>query len=145
MFLVGVLVQRHFARLSPWLIGKGAIWLALYCATVFASEPLGMLAGSNHPHPIPMTVLAFATISCAHSAPWLAERFLRGVDASYGVYIYHMAVVNAALALGGGGRWATVWISWGCTAALAVASWFAVERPALRRKKSPLHALSARD
>jgi peptidoglycan/LPS O-acetylase OafA/YrhL len=57
---------------------------------------------------------------------------------SYGVYLYHMPVINAAIAwpLGFGGA-AALWVCTVVTLALAALSWLAIERPALRMKPRP--------
>jgi len=143
MFLLGTLLQRNFARIGWMLRGKGLLWLGLYLAIAFVCEQAGLRVGSNHPNPVPMAVLGCATVSIAFTAPWLSERVLRGSDISYGAYIYHMVVVNGALAIGLDGSWRSFAVSSSIIVALSAISWFFVERPALRRKRNPLHAVSA--
>lgn len=69
---------------------------------------------------------------------WLGE--LRSprlpADISYGLYIY-AGPVQQALAMAGG---LSFWASLALTAPVAVASWFLVERPALRLKPKPAAA-----
>jgi peptidoglycan/LPS O-acetylase OafA/YrhL len=66
---------------------------------------------------------------------WMT-RFGRYGDFSYGMYLYAFPT-QQALTLAGGARWshsAYLMASFGVTLLLAVASWHAVERPALRLK-----------
>ena len=72
-------------------------------------------------------------------APLPALRFAdRGVDLSYGIYLYHWPCQLLILALA---RWVSPWqlfaLSLPCAAALAFVSWQLVERPALNLKSSP--------
>jgi peptidoglycan/LPS O-acetylase OafA/YrhL len=144
MFLIGVILQRHRMRLAPMLEGRAALWLLLYCGArllqrsldgspVSAFDVAGVLsvlmsAGS-------FGLLALFTVSAAYTRRAASEQLLHGHDLSYGVYIYHMLVVNAFVQLG--------WIQSGIyvvgvlafTVALAAASWVFVERPALSRKR----------
>jgi peptidoglycan/LPS O-acetylase OafA/YrhL len=143
MFLMGVLIQRNFTRLSPLLAGRGAFWLLAYALAVGVARALGATLGSNTPNPLLMGVLALTVISCAYSAAGLSERLLRGNDISYGTYIYHMVVVNAAIEMGASPTFRALAIVLAITLVAAWASWVLVERPALARKRNPLHPVSA--
>jgi len=83
---------------------------------------------------VPRVVLLGVTvIAFAHTWTGLARR-LRGVDLSYGIYLYHMPFV-ATLHYGGivGSAW--LWpIVFIVPVTCAALSWFLVERPALRLK-----------
>jgi peptidoglycan/LPS O-acetylase OafA/YrhL len=141
MFLAGVVIQRNFERLERWLVGRGLLWVIAYAGIVMIGRPLGMTTGTGAPNPFAMGVLACAVIACAYSAPRLSHRVLRGNDASYGVYIYHMVVVNALVELAVPGTVTTVLGVVVATCGLAWVSWTFVERPALRRKRNSLHPL----
>ena len=141
IFLLGVLLQRNFERLSSFLVGKGGAWLAIYALFVAGEDILGVQATTNTPNPIPMAVLACTIIACAYSAPKVAGWLLRGNDVSYGVYIYHVVVLNVFLALGMQNSIGALVYVLATTLAAATASWILVERPALRVKRNPLHAV----
>ena len=142
MFLLGVLLQRNFDRLGPWLEGHALWWVAGFAALSFAEDWLGVTPGTNNPNPLPMIVLSCATISCAYSAPSWSHKLLRSNDVSYGLYIYHMVVVNAFLASDAPGTVGSLAAVLGLSVAAAFASWLLVERPALRLKRSALHAVA---
>lgn len=134
LFLVGMLIHRNWDRLRPYMEGKGLIWVAAYAI------PQWFLAASSNfvLQRIWMVVLGFAVISLAYSAKTLASKVLRGVDISYGVYLYHMIVMNAVIQLGfREPGWPIVAI------VLALFSWFLVEKPAMKRKAVSIHPVTA--
>jgi peptidoglycan/LPS O-acetylase OafA/YrhL len=56
-------------------------------------------------------------------------------DISYGTYIWHMPIINLLLVL----RLSNVVLAFALTLGLALLSWFLIERPFLRLKRSSLH------
>src|SRR3954453_17507918 len=80
-----------------------------------------------------VALLGITVIAFAHSWTGLARR-LRGVDLSYGIYLYHMPFI-ATLHYGGVMRSAWLWpVVFTVPMACASLSWFLVERPALKLK-----------
>ena len=70
----------------------------------------------------------------AHSRP-VAGMLLRGWDLSYGLYVFHMLVVNTFIALGLQGSWTYVFLIIGIALSIAALSWKFVERPSIRMKE----------
>lgn len=141
MFLVGVIAQREFARLHRWLAGRFVPLCAVYVAVaLFATRGLGLAVG-NEINPMLYGLLALVVFSAAYTQPALARRLLRGNDISYGVYIYHIPVVN--LLLHGGRLGQPGWVACALAASvvLAALSWWCVEKPSLRLKRHPLNPL----
>jgi peptidoglycan/LPS O-acetylase OafA/YrhL len=66
---------------------------------------------------------------------------LRGMDISYGVYIYHMIVINVLLHLDQFSAWGNFSLTIVVTTVLGLVSWVVVEKPALARKKFTVRAL----
>jgi peptidoglycan/LPS O-acetylase OafA/YrhL len=142
MFLVGVVAQRNFAALHRWLAHRfWAIAPAYLIAAVTGVLAFGLSAG-NRIHPLLYLGLAASIFAGAYSRPQLAERLLRRNDVSYGVYIYHVPVINLLMYYGLLGRSVHVAVAVASAIALATLSWFCVERPAIRRKKHPLSPLT---
>ncbi len=83
--------------------------------------------------------------SCAYSNPGLAMRTTKGNDFSYGIYIYHMPVVNFLIYLGFSGSifWSLVALV--VTVIIAVLSWFYIEKPCLKLKHHPFNPMTNRD
>lgn len=127
-FLAGVLLLR-FADRVP-LVGRGAV------ACVLALILTGVVGQGEALFPLP---LAYLLLWIGASAP----RFVRKVgsrnDLSYGMYLYAFPVqqllVVAGLARLSAGLFAIASIL--STVPFAAASWFAVERPAMRAKRLP--------
>lgn len=140
LFFIGVLIQRNWERLSRVFVGKWPIWLLAYGVVAFAIHSAGGRVGTNWPNPIGVPFLVGLVFSLAYSNPGLADKVLRRNDVSYGVYIYHMPVINAFLALGFTGRLVLILPVMATTLLLAGISWAVVERPMLRLKKKTLHA-----
>ena len=80
-------------------------------------------------------LLAGLILSAAFSAEGLTHKLLRGNDISYGVYVYHMLVINSLIQLGYYGAWPHGLAAATITALVAFASWRCVERPALGLKR----------
>jgi peptidoglycan/LPS O-acetylase OafA/YrhL len=117
--------------LLPLVRGRFLLWLPLYLASAW-------VAGSARVWHVGATylLLACTVLSAAYTLPWLARRVLRGQDISYGMYIYHMLVVNLLVVRGWQGHGWAVAVVLASSAVLASLSWRLVERPALRLKRA---------
>jgi peptidoglycan/LPS O-acetylase OafA/YrhL len=139
MFLAGVLAQKNFSTLRPYLAGKFLAVLAAYCALAW---PLSSYFGwglGNNLGPLFLSGLGLLAIAAAFSRPELSDLLLRRNDLSYGVYLYHMPVVNLLLALGLGSTPMVLAAAIGATLLLALGSWVVIEKPALRLKRHALY------
>lgn len=144
MFLLGYLAQLNWERLRPLVEGRFLMWLAIYAVLIAAGIMLenstGMrLSGNRLQFPWFVTLCLLA-LAAAHTRPAVSDRLLDGNDVSYGIYIYHMPVINFVLATGLATGLTALSAAMAGTVLLAVLSWFAVERPALRLKRTALHA-----
>jgi peptidoglycan/LPS O-acetylase OafA/YrhL len=131
-----------WSKLWPRVYRSG--WLALACAGAYVLVRIVWVGPKTLGNPL--QTLAWAVpLSCA--AIWFAyegPRFLgqwteKVGDLSFGVYIWHGVVLNVMLYLGIrqsalGRSWAAHAIMIGGTLAMASASWWLVERRALRLK-----------
>jgi peptidoglycan/LPS O-acetylase OafA/YrhL len=138
LFIIGILLQRNFQRIRPWVAGKLGWWTAGFLFSQFANQVLLHNALSRNFVFLLLTrlVLAVWVMSFAFTAPRLSGRLLGGHDISYGVYVFHFLVVNAAVQLGYlHDAWAVPAIML-IAAALGTMSWLFVESPALRLKRS---------
>ncbi len=139
MFLVGVLIQRNLGIVSRVIKGRTLQLLAAYVLLAIVAARMGIDYGGNYINPASAIVLGLLTISFAFSFPGLSERVLHGNDISYGVYIYHMVIVNALIALALFGPWTQYLVMLLLTLAIALLSWKFVERPALSHKVQSMH------
>ncbi len=140
MFLLGVLAQRCFNMLHAWLVGRGLMLLGAYLLLMLLATPLNLSLG-NSIGPMQFMLLGLTVLSLAYSAPHVSRRLLRGNDISYGIYIYHMPIVNILVEIGRQGAVLDFWVAFFATVLAACASWMLVEKPALQLKRHPMNPL----
>lgn len=142
MFMLGFLVHAEWPRLQGLFVGRFWIWLGIYAVLIAVGIVIENVSGvrisGNRITPLHYVPLGGLVLAAAYSAPHLSERILGGNDVSYGIYIYHMPVINGWL-------WWSLDRSYVSMAAISVivlacasASWVLVERPVLRFKSDTL-------
>lgn len=143
IFLLGVAAQQNFERLKPLLQPKYFLLaLGLYVPCALLAQQFGMRL-SNSTNPLWELPIFCLILLAAYTKPDLADRVLKKNDISYGVYIYHMVIVNMFLYYGRQGDLKYSLISCGLSLLLACGSWIWIERPSLQRKKQSLHPIKA--
>ena len=130
MFLIGAMAYRY---LQPFielvqryrfvlLIGlAGLIYLGNHYVVV--GEYVNILSG-----------ISLACLTCV-MAYALGHRIRLPIDISYGIYLYHMIIVNVLVELGMTGRMGYFIIALVGSVACGVISWYGVEKRWLERKK----------
>ncbi len=143
MFLVGVLMQRSWPRLRPYLAGRAGWWLLAYLSAcvVLWQLRLPINAGTVWLNPVCLPILAALTLAFAFSVPNLAQRLLRGNDVSYGLYLYHGLAILLVQQTGVLAGWTAVAAVLVLGLIVASVSWRFVERPFLARKRHALHPM----
>lgn len=134
LFLVGVLLRLHWGRVAHWFQGRALWWGLGYLAWVSLLQMLGVAVQGNAATPLSTIPLGLLTIALAHTAPQLSWRLLRGQDLSYGLYIYHMLVINYMVEQQWTGTWAMLAAAAAMSLLLAGLSWRYLESPALKLK-----------
>jgi peptidoglycan/LPS O-acetylase OafA/YrhL len=152
MFLLGLLIHRHWDRLGRFCEGKFAVWIAAYGAVaVLRQLVLGRDTSWQTLYYLgylpERILLAAATIAAAYTARGTASRWLGGTDVSYGIYIYHFLLINVLMEMGYMTGLGSVAAVFALSAALGLASWHLVEKQALALKsrfsgKSPAGAVA---
>lgn len=133
-FLAGVIARLLYEQRPELFRGRALYWFGAYLAWIGVQAWLGLPGSTgNTLSVVTIVALAMLVVSCAFTAPVLSSRLLRGNDISYGVYIYHMPLINLLLFLRIGGVQGLL-LAIGATLVAAIASWRFVERPALRLK-----------
>lgn len=138
-FLIGSTFYIFWNNLKNLIENKFLLWALIYIAYVVI---LGNVLGyelhayqmTNIFHLITAILLSLLTLSFAFSFNNLSENLLKHNDISYGIYIYHMLVVNTLVALGMRGELQYFIIVFVVTIILAVISWRIIEKPALSLK-----------
>lgn len=93
----------------------------------------------NSLNPLLFLLLCCIVIKAAYTKPDLSDRLLRRNDISYGVYIYHMPIVNFLIYQGVTGSYLALAVALLSTMVMAMLSWVFVESPALLLKRITLH------
>ena len=117
------LAARYF-----WLLFSVYVSLAA-CSSAFPVP--GLLQGSgNQLGLINFLAIASLALSFAYSIPGLSGRILRKSDFSYGIYVYHMPIINVMLMERQSGE-AALMATIASVCLLSAFSWFFIEKPAL--------------
>mgnify|MGYP002083754569 CR=1 FL=1 len=149
-FLFGIAFYRLWDRLRFLVEGRFLYWLAAYFLYLFVC---GRALGWYHtwpysPNPsriVGYLLLSMLTLSLAFSFSSFSERFIKGFDISYGVYIYHGLVLNCFIAFGWMYRSEFVFLLLAVSYALGGLSWVLVEKPILGLKNRASNAVPRND
>jgi peptidoglycan/LPS O-acetylase OafA/YrhL len=142
MFLVGVSIQRNWSTVRGWLVGRAHWWGLGYLLLCVAARWLRVGTGGNNMSPVYLLPLAGLIVSLAMSAPQLSDRILRHHDFSYGLYLYHMLVINLLVGLAAPSGWASFAAAIIVSLGLAALAWTLIEKPYLTGKRGALRAVS---
>ena len=119
-FLWGVALFVYRDRVR-WSAG----WCAAAAVIGFGSLAIGGIASYLMP-----AALAYVTVMLGLANPH-RFRFLEHADCSYGIYLYHWVVMQTVMVFAPRIWWVNLAISLPVTIALAMASWYLVEKRAL--------------
>jgi peptidoglycan/LPS O-acetylase OafA/YrhL len=137
LFMAGMVLQWRSDWVERWIEGRFFAWLTGFLAWILLLDAVGINTVGNRASPLALLPLAGLVLAAAFSYRHLAHRLLRGHDVSYGIYLYHMPVINVLVAGAFGLDAGTLLIiTLGSTLALAAISWWTVERSALALKPS---------
>jgi peptidoglycan/LPS O-acetylase OafA/YrhL len=142
MFLVGVSIQRNWSTVRGWLFGRAHWWGLGYLMLCAVARWRGVDTGGNNMSPVYLLPLAGLIVSLAMSAPQLSNGILQHHDVSYGLYLYHMLVIDLLVGSTARSGWASVAAAIIVSLGLAALSWTLIERPYLRGKRGGLRAVS---
>ena len=135
MFILGALTYKFQHLLNYISKIPFIILLAVYfCITYLTTKNF---ESGNTINFIAYLSLITIIMKLAISNPQLSDNLIKRNDISYGVYIYHMPVVNFIIFTGYSGGNALV-LTLIVTIFIAILSWLLVERPILRMKKNQL-------
>ncbi|WP_245539699.1 acyltransferase family protein [Riemerella columbina] len=138
-FLFGVLFYNYWIVIKKFIEQKFLIWISLFLTLHFLCKDVVDIDLNNYYlysfyKVIFILLLNLSILSFAYSHTNLADRILRRQDISYGIYIYHMIVINAFIQseLDVKSNFVIILI---LTVSLAAFSWFVVEKPILNKLK----------
>lgn len=137
IFMSGILLQRWKIFKSDYVHGKGLYWAAGYLAFVYLTPdtPVKNLAQ--------MLILAPCTIAIAYSLPGIATKYLKNMDLSYGVFMYHGMILTVMVEFGYIGSYWQLLFVLVVSFILAYLSYKYVEIPAMSLAKTKNKARAA--
>ena len=138
MFMLGFLAASYRAvleraRAVPYLLLIGAYLGAMLLVGDFKQN------ATNAIHPLAVLILGVLLLkfgTARVTLPAWAERTIHGSDFSYGLYLYHMPVINLLMYTALFAPAVNLLLALAISVAAAIVSWFLIEQPALRRKRA---------
>ncbi|WP_156189003.1 acyltransferase family protein [Acinetobacter indicus] len=139
-FLIGSIFYIFWNKLGKLVQNNFIKWALAYAVFVLIFDVvfefnLTSYHITNIFQPISMVILSCLVLSFAFSINTLSERFLKHNDISYGIYIYHMLVVNTLVTLGYIRDVKYLIFTFAITVILGYISWIFIEKPVLSLKK----------
>lgn len=130
MFLMGVLFQSKFDLFYKYLSGRFVWLLPIYLLSGYAGKKIGFDFG-NSLNPIAFTILTCLIFSAAYTKKPIAELILGNADVSYGLYLYHMPVINYFIYLNFERSYFSAMLIAIITLLISITSWYVIENPSL--------------
>lgn len=140
LFLWGAWFSTHEDLIQKIVNMSWLSVLGIFVMVDILSFFLGLNIIGNNINIISFIALSFLIIKIAYYKPNTAYKVLKGNDISYGVYIYHMIIVNSLIFLGFTTHSYLLGVVVLITYLCALASWFYVEKPVLALKKNSIHS-----
>lgn len=136
-FMYGIYLYKNWNKLKKYIENKFVVWLAIYVTliVIYFNAPYFKYLIDNTPLKILADImLVGVSFSFAFSFKSLSGKVLKGNDISYGVYIYHILVINFMIQRGLLHKPIYLLIVFSVTIALAFLSWRFIEKPSLKLK-----------
>jgi peptidoglycan/LPS O-acetylase OafA/YrhL len=137
MFMVGAYISVNQKLQTKILSVNPLIYLILYVASYWIASKYG-LGTRNGINFVSYILLCFLIFKLAYTKPTFSRNLLGGNDISYGIYIYHMPVVNFMLFYEIQATTSSFLTALVGTISIAIISWYLVEKPSLKLKKVAL-------
>ncbi len=139
LFMLGHLALDQWPRIGPFVIDKFLAWLYFYLAIVIVGmciQAYFSIDISGNRLALPVTIpLSALVLSAAFTKQELARNVLAHNDVSYGIYIYHMPIINFLLYIKHDARGLDALVTMLVfTVLFAAISWNYIEQPSLRLK-----------
>lgn len=137
LFIVGMLFYNYRDACMKYIENKFLLWLMLYVG--FESGVYALHIDMNpFLYVIHWGIFSFLIFSFAFSFKGVSTKLLKGNDYTYGIYIYHMLVINVFVHLNMVGNIKYLYLVFLLSIILGMASWHFIEKPFLRLKKHSL-------
>jgi peptidoglycan/LPS O-acetylase OafA/YrhL len=147
-FLIGVLLYKKWTAFAKYFEGKFLVWIVVYVSYFVVFGNLLHFNISSYWITNPFKIISDFLLICsvmsfAFTKKNLSHRLLKGNDVSYGVYIYHMLLINSFLYFGWQKDIRHLLLVLILSILAGYLSWITIEKRFLRRKeKKPQIAVS---
>ena len=133
VFIIGMGFYRYFDYLKQYIEDKFIWWFILYLLLIYTSSLLETDELILF-FIFKWLIFSFMIFSLAFSFRGLSDRILHKNDYTYGIYIYHMIVINIFVELNLKGEVSYLFYLIAISTLLGILSWHFVEKPMLRLK-----------
>lgn len=140
MFLWGAYLSTSEQRLEKIVNIPWSILIGFFFLVNIGLDRIGLDVGGNNINMISFFILSILIVKVAYTKPNLSDKILRGNDISYGVYIYHMLIINIFVYCGINGSSYLLIAVFLLTYICATLSWFLLEKPILAFKKNSMRS-----
>lgn len=140
-FLFGVLLYIFWDKIKNLVQGKFFIWFGIYVTYIiifgnWLGNDLNSYFLYTPYHFISNIFLAFLVLSAAFTFNGISNKLLNHNDISYGVYIYHMLIINFLVQRNLIGEIKYLIVTFIVTIVLSTISWMFIEKKFLKLKKT---------
>jgi peptidoglycan/LPS O-acetylase OafA/YrhL len=134
MFVLGVIAQCQKTFFLYYIERYSTLFVLSYIFIALAVLRFKLLEFGNHISLL-LSPLLFLTVLCmAYSIPSLSHKILRGQDISYGIYLYHMLIINYFLYHYGKAAHLYALVIILLVIVISLASWFLIEKYMIKFK-----------
>lgn len=132
-FLFGLVVYKNIDMLKKYIVDKFYIYLALYALVIYFSFDSFVYTFFKQ------VVFTLFIFSAVFSYRTLSYKLLKHNDFTYGIYIYHMLVVNIFVEVGYMGEVKNILLVLVLSILFGIMSYILVEKPFLNMKRKSLY------
>ncbi|MGI2110932.1 acyltransferase family protein [Shewanella frigidimarina] len=134
LFSIGIYLQRKLILCLEFFNGKNRYVFMLYLLIVFLGYSFDFTVTGNQLNPISCILLGVFVINIAYNDFLISKLKKFDLDLSYGIYIYHMIIINFLIHIDIFDSFLNMTLSMLLTISLAFISWHYIEKPALKLK-----------
>ncbi len=137
LFLIGIGFYKFYDNLKILIEKKFFLWFLLFTIFNIAVNYFNITT-NNIVYIFKWVIFSFMVFSFAFSFKGFSKKLLNGNDFTYGIYIYHMLIINILVHLKMVGEIKYFIYVFLGSIFLGVLSWYMVEKPFLKLKKYSL-------
>jgi peptidoglycan/LPS O-acetylase OafA/YrhL len=137
IFMIGMIYYKYFNTLQRYIKDKFLIWILLYLLFLCISNDMNFHKFIIY-FIIKWSLFSLVVFSFAFSWRELSYKLLKGNDYTYGIYIYHMLIINIFVTMGFVGDIKYLIYIILLSILFGILSWYLIEKPFLKLKKHSL-------